>query len=274
MVNRELNILRRIFELARKAWGFAAPDPVAGIARPKPPGRARRLGPTEEQFLLCGARSLSGPYMQHLIAFAIATPRAVAGPPPWTGGISTGRGAHQHPGGEQENHKIPARFPRTRPSAVTSSTRLAAKHPAPLFARLRMASERPGTGGPSRELWGYTRSNAGKTGRRRTRIPPRPAFPRPSARRPEQTAGAWAVAARVPVHNRAHHGLNGAALCPYIRGYDGRQTGCAGCRRDKTGDRGAPGLVTTNCDVLPVGWIFSEKQLHARPALITKPPAH
>ena len=73
-VNRELNMLHRIFELARKEWGLAVPNPVADIARPKvPPGRARRLSPDEEEFLLRGARSLRGSYMEHLVPFAIAT---------------------------------------------------------------------------------------------------------------------------------------------------------------------------------------------------------
>lgn len=56
-VNRELNLLHRIFELARKEWGLSLLNPVADVSRPKPPpGRERRLKAEEEKFLLRGGR--------------------------------------------------------------------------------------------------------------------------------------------------------------------------------------------------------------------------
>ncbi len=73
-VNRELNLLHRIFELARKEWGLSLLNPVADVSRPKaPPGRDRRLQPEEEKFLLLGAGTLRNHYLAPLIAFAIAT---------------------------------------------------------------------------------------------------------------------------------------------------------------------------------------------------------
>lgn len=73
-VNRELNMLHRIFELARKEWGLSLLNPVADVSRPKPPsGRDRRLKAEEEKFLLRGAVALHNNYLAPLIAFAIAT---------------------------------------------------------------------------------------------------------------------------------------------------------------------------------------------------------
>ena len=73
-VNRELNLLHRIFEVARKEWGIAIVNPVADVSRPKQPlGRDRRLHPDEEKYLLQGAQALRNGYLVHLIPFAIAT---------------------------------------------------------------------------------------------------------------------------------------------------------------------------------------------------------
>ncbi|MDA8118507.1 MAG: site-specific integrase, partial [Gammaproteobacteria bacterium] len=73
-VIRELNMLHRIYELARKEWGLAIANPIMDLTRPKaPPGRVRRLNADEEKFLLLGAQSLRAPYMKHLIPFAVAT---------------------------------------------------------------------------------------------------------------------------------------------------------------------------------------------------------
>ncbi len=74
-VNRDLNTLSHLIEMARKEWGAAIiENPVRMIRRPKSnPGRERRLMPGEESALVTSADRGKGGFLRSVIVLAIET---------------------------------------------------------------------------------------------------------------------------------------------------------------------------------------------------------
>lgn len=74
-VNRELAILRHLFEVARRDWDVALPEnPVKKISKPRnPEARSRRLEPGEWQALSLACRRSRNPHMVILVEFALET---------------------------------------------------------------------------------------------------------------------------------------------------------------------------------------------------------
>ncbi|WP_439395396.1 tyrosine-type recombinase/integrase [Bradyrhizobium sp. PMVTL-01] len=74
-VIRELGLLRSIFEMARREWGYTAlQNPIAGLRKPKAPeGRERRLRPGELQALIEACSTVGGSWLLHGFQLAIET---------------------------------------------------------------------------------------------------------------------------------------------------------------------------------------------------------
>ncbi|MHA6903339.1 tyrosine-type recombinase/integrase (plasmid) [Ralstonia syzygii subsp. celebesensis] len=74
-VNRELNTLSHIIDVARKEWGISAGDnPVKDVSRPKnPPPRDRRLSPKEQVALFAAIADTRGGYLRHIVELALET---------------------------------------------------------------------------------------------------------------------------------------------------------------------------------------------------------
>jgi len=74
-VNRDLNLIGHLIEIARKEWGVAlSVNPVRCIRRPKSnPARERRLAPGEEAALLAAADRAKGGYLRTVIVLALET---------------------------------------------------------------------------------------------------------------------------------------------------------------------------------------------------------
>lgn len=74
-VAREMWLLQRTFDLARKEWGFSRLDhPAKDVAKPRQPrGRERRLQPGEEARLLEAAANMKTRHFESIIRFAIET---------------------------------------------------------------------------------------------------------------------------------------------------------------------------------------------------------
>lgn len=74
-VRRELTILRHIFEVARRDWGYRVPiNPVAEIKKPSPANaRERRLTGDEQKRLLEGARKSRSKFLEPAVQLAIET---------------------------------------------------------------------------------------------------------------------------------------------------------------------------------------------------------
>jgi len=84
-VNRELNLLSHVFNVARKEWGVPIQNPVASIRRPKEnKARQRRLNETEETKLLAELEptdrdqlgrytGIQNPWIKPLVILAIET---------------------------------------------------------------------------------------------------------------------------------------------------------------------------------------------------------
>lgn len=74
-VIRELGLLRSIFEMARREWGYTAlQNPLAGLRKPKAPeGRERRLKPGELQALIKACSTITGTWLLHGFQLAIET---------------------------------------------------------------------------------------------------------------------------------------------------------------------------------------------------------
>lgn len=72
---RELRLLRSIFEMARREWGYTAlQNPIAGLRKPKAPeGRERRLKPGELQALTKACSTVAGSWLLHGFQLAIET---------------------------------------------------------------------------------------------------------------------------------------------------------------------------------------------------------
>lgn len=74
-VNRELNLLHTVFEVARKDWGIAMScNPVADVRRPRSnPGRERRLSVPEQSVLLYACRQARVWWLAPIVELAIHT---------------------------------------------------------------------------------------------------------------------------------------------------------------------------------------------------------
>jgi integrase len=74
-VNRDLNLLGHLIEMARKEWGAPlSTNPVRCIRRPKSnPARERRLLPSEEAALLASADRGKGGFLRSVIVIALET---------------------------------------------------------------------------------------------------------------------------------------------------------------------------------------------------------
>lgn len=74
-VARELWLIQRTYDLARKEWGFPAlENPARDVAKPRQPrGRERRLETGEERRLLDAASTMKTANLQAIIRFAIET---------------------------------------------------------------------------------------------------------------------------------------------------------------------------------------------------------
>jgi integrase len=74
-VNRELNLLHHVLEIARKDWGIGTvTNPVSDVRRPKSsPPRDRRLEPAEELALLAAASEARSWYLRPVVELAIET---------------------------------------------------------------------------------------------------------------------------------------------------------------------------------------------------------
>lgn len=73
-VAREMNLLHRVFELARLEWGIGDNNPVTKVKRPPaPPGRDRRLEGGEETRLLAACRKARNPWLEPIAICAIET---------------------------------------------------------------------------------------------------------------------------------------------------------------------------------------------------------
>lgn len=74
-VAREIWLIQRTFDLARREWGFPALDNVAReVTKPRlPRGRERRLVAGEEFRLLKAARDTRTPYLSAVIRFSLQT---------------------------------------------------------------------------------------------------------------------------------------------------------------------------------------------------------
>ncbi|WP_109479444.1 site-specific integrase [Paraburkholderia sp. C35] len=74
-VNRELNLLHTVFEVARKDWGIAMPsNPVADVRRPRSnPPRERRLTIAEQSLLLHACKQARSWWLAPIVELAIHT---------------------------------------------------------------------------------------------------------------------------------------------------------------------------------------------------------
>lgn len=73
-VAREVNLLHRVFGLARLEWGIGDNNPVTKVKRPPaPPGRDRRLEGDEETRLLAACRKARNPWLEAIVICAIET---------------------------------------------------------------------------------------------------------------------------------------------------------------------------------------------------------
>ncbi len=74
-VARELWLIQRTYDLARKEWGFpSVENPARDVSKPRQPrGRERRLEPGEEVRLLSAAATMKTTNLQPIIRFAIET---------------------------------------------------------------------------------------------------------------------------------------------------------------------------------------------------------
>jgi len=73
-INRELNLLHHLFEIARKRWGIAIANPAGDVERPKESQpRDRRLQPGEEAKLLAAARAARNPWVEPMVVLALET---------------------------------------------------------------------------------------------------------------------------------------------------------------------------------------------------------
>lgn len=74
-VNRELNLLHHVLEVARKDWAVAMPaNPVSDVRRPQSnPGRNRRLSITEQAVLLYECRKARSWWLAPIVELAIHT---------------------------------------------------------------------------------------------------------------------------------------------------------------------------------------------------------
>jgi len=74
-VNRDMNLLGHVLEVARKEWGLHIPlNPVHDVWRPKQnPARDRRLMPGEEVRLLAACRSGIGDFLYPAVVLALET---------------------------------------------------------------------------------------------------------------------------------------------------------------------------------------------------------
>lgn len=74
-VIRELGLLRSIFEMVRREWGYTAlQNPIAGLRKPKAPeSRDRRLKPGEPQALTKACSAVAGSWFLHGFQLAIET---------------------------------------------------------------------------------------------------------------------------------------------------------------------------------------------------------
>ncbi|APC69285.1 tyrosine-type recombinase/integrase [Ralstonia nicotianae] len=73
-VNRELNLLSAVFEVARTEWKWIRENPMHGLRRPtNPPSRNRRISPEEQQAICAALNYVEGQVptsMQHEVAIA------------------------------------------------------------------------------------------------------------------------------------------------------------------------------------------------------------
>ncbi|MDR5772139.1 MULTISPECIES: site-specific integrase [unclassified Caballeronia] len=74
-VNREMNLIHHVIEVARKDWDVALPsNPVSDVRRPRSnPGRTRRLSPAEQSLLLHACRQARSWWLAPLVELAIHT---------------------------------------------------------------------------------------------------------------------------------------------------------------------------------------------------------
>ncbi len=73
-VNREINLLGHVFEMARKEWGVHIENPCRQIRRPKSnPARERRISPEEERWLLEGIAISRSPWLKPLFLLSLET---------------------------------------------------------------------------------------------------------------------------------------------------------------------------------------------------------
>ncbi len=74
-VNRELNTISHIIDVARKEWGFSAGgNPVKDVSRPKnPPPRDRRLSPKEQVAMFAACADTRGGYLRTIVELALET---------------------------------------------------------------------------------------------------------------------------------------------------------------------------------------------------------
>jgi integrase len=74
-VNRELSLLQRIFEVARREWAIALPNnPIKSLTKPKEdPPRERRLEPGEWEALMEACEICKNPWFKPALCFALET---------------------------------------------------------------------------------------------------------------------------------------------------------------------------------------------------------
>jgi integrase len=74
-VNRQMNLLHHVLEVARKEWGIGTPvNPVSDVSRPRSnPARSRRLSPVEQVALLAACSKSRAKYLRPITELALET---------------------------------------------------------------------------------------------------------------------------------------------------------------------------------------------------------
>ncbi len=73
-VNREMNLLGHVFEVARKEWGISVDNPCRDVRRPKHnPARTRRISDVEIKWLLAAMDECRTPWLRSVFLLSLET---------------------------------------------------------------------------------------------------------------------------------------------------------------------------------------------------------
>ncbi|MBN6740911.1 site-specific integrase [Acidithiobacillus sp. MC6.1] len=73
-VNREMNLLGHVFEVARKEWGISVDNPCRDVRRPKHnPARTRRISDVEIKWLLAAMDECRSPWLRSVFLLSLET---------------------------------------------------------------------------------------------------------------------------------------------------------------------------------------------------------